>query len=92
MEAKTGVARLALRSGAPVLPMASWGSQAVWQKSGKGSLRPGRPILTKVGEPLAFARDPSAAADRWRAVTAEVMEAITGLTVELRDRYPRSWR
>jgi 1-acyl-sn-glycerol-3-phosphate acyltransferase len=92
MEAKTGVARLALRTGVPVLPMASWGSQAVWQKSGRGSLRFGRPILTKVGEPLVFGADADAGPDRWRAVTAEVMQAITGLAVELRDRYPPAWR
>jgi 1-acyl-sn-glycerol-3-phosphate acyltransferase len=92
MDAKTGVARLALRSGAPVLPMASWGSRAVWQKSGRGSLKFGRPILTKVGEAIAFERDPDAAADRWRAVTAEVMAEVTALVIELRDRYPRSWR
>ncbi len=92
MDAKTGVARLALRSGVPVVPIASWGSQAVWQKSGKGSLRFGRPILTAVGEPLVFERDPDAGPDRWRAVTTEVMAAITDLVVRLRDRYPRSWR
>ena len=92
MEGKSGVARLAVRSGAPVLPMASWGSQAVWQKSGRGSLRWGRPILTKVGAPLVFDPDPGADADRWRVVTAEIMSAISDLAVELRDRCPRSWR
>ena len=91
MEGKTGVARLALRTGAPVVPMASWGSQAVWQKSGKGSLRFGRPILTEVGEPLVFDRDADADAERWREVTAEVMAAIRALVVGLRDRYPRAW-
>jgi 1-acyl-sn-glycerol-3-phosphate acyltransferase len=91
MEGKTGLARLALRTGAPVVPMASWGSQAVWQKSGKGSLRFGRPILTKVGEPLEIRVDPDADAARWRAVTAEVMAAITRLAVDLRDGYPRRW-
>ena len=36
MEGKTGAVRLSLMSGVPVTPMASWGGQAVWQKSGKG--------------------------------------------------------
>lgn len=91
MEGKTGVARLALRTGAPVVPMASWGSQPVWQKSGKGSLRFGRPILTEVGEPLAFERDEGAGVDRWHEVTAEVMASIRAVATGLRDRYPRAW-
>jgi 1-acyl-sn-glycerol-3-phosphate acyltransferase len=91
MEGKTGVARLAVRTGAPVVPMASWGSRPVWQKSGPGSLRFGRPILTKVGEARRFPVDPDADAARWRAVTEEVMAAITDLAVDLRDRYPPGW-
>ena len=53
MEGKTGTS-CAWRSqtGVPIIPMASWGSQAVWQKSGKGSLKFGRPIWTTVGEPI----------------------------------------
>jgi 1-acyl-sn-glycerol-3-phosphate acyltransferase len=91
MQGKTGVARLALRTGVPIVPMASWGSREVWQKSGKGSLRFGRPILTKIGAPIPTARDPDAAATEWRALTDDVMEAISDLAVELRDRYPRGW-
>jgi 1-acyl-sn-glycerol-3-phosphate acyltransferase len=91
MEGRTGVARLALRTGAPVVPMASWGSQPVWQKSGRGSLRYGRPICTKVGEPITFEVEPDAGPERWREITAHVIGAITALAVDLRDRYPRSW-
>ncbi len=36
MEGKTGLVRLALASGVPIIPMASWGSRAVWQKTGQG--------------------------------------------------------
>ena len=35
MDGKTGTVRLSLRTGVPITPMASWGSQAVWQKSGR---------------------------------------------------------
>jgi 1-acyl-sn-glycerol-3-phosphate acyltransferase len=91
MQGKTGVARLALRTGVPIVPMASWGSREVWQKSGKGSLRFGRPIMTKVGAPIATTRDPAAEATEWRALTDGVMVAITELAVELRGRYPRAW-
>jgi 1-acyl-sn-glycerol-3-phosphate acyltransferase len=92
MQAKTGVARLALRTGVRIVPMASWGSREVWQKSGRGSLRFGRPIVTKVGPPITVSPDPEAEAAEWRALTDRVMEAITALAAELRDRYPRGWK
>src|ERR1044072_3032270 len=52
MEGKTRTFRLALGPGAPILPMVSWGSAPVWQKSGPGSLRPRRPIRVRVGDPF----------------------------------------
>jgi 1-acyl-sn-glycerol-3-phosphate acyltransferase len=91
MQAKTGVARLALRTGVPIVPMASWGSREVWQKSGKGSLRFGRPIVTRVGPEIRPPRDPEAAPVDPRSLTDDVMDAISRLVVELRDRYPRGW-
>jgi 1-acyl-sn-glycerol-3-phosphate acyltransferase len=91
MEGKTGVVRLSVATGVPITPMASWGSQAVWQKSGRGSLRPGRPIWTSVGEPIAAPVPPEGEQPPLRELTAQVMDAITHLVVELRDRYPRGW-
>ena len=49
---KTGVVRLSLATGVPITPLASWGSQAVWQKSGKGSLKFGRPVWLRAGPPI----------------------------------------
>ena len=91
MEGKTGTVRLALQTGVPVIPMASWGSQAVWQKSGKGSLKFGRPILTVVGHPLELPVVPADEQPPLRDLTAEVMDSITELVVDLRARYPRRW-
>jgi 1-acyl-sn-glycerol-3-phosphate acyltransferase len=91
MEGKTGTVRLALQTGAPIIPMASWGSQAVWQKSGKGSLKFGRPIWTTVGHPVELPAVPDPEQPALRELTAHVMEAITQLVVDLRDRYPRRW-
>jgi 1-acyl-sn-glycerol-3-phosphate acyltransferase len=91
MQGKTGIARLALRTGVPIVPMASWGSREVWQKSGRGSLRFGRPILTKVGPSIRAPRDPEADAGRWRSLTEDVMDAISSLAVVLRDGYPPGW-
>jgi 1-acyl-sn-glycerol-3-phosphate acyltransferase len=90
MEGKTGAVRLALRTGLPIIPMASWGSQAVWQKSGKGSIRFGRPITTTVGEEISIA-PAEGSPPPLRELTADVMEAITKLVLDLRERYPRRW-
>ena len=91
MDGKTGVVRLAVATGVPITPMASWGSQAVWQKAGKGSLKFGRPIWTNVGEPIQLPVPPDGEQAPLRELTAQVMEAITLLVVDLRDRYPRRW-
>ena len=91
MEGKTGVVRLAVATGVPITPMASWGSQTVWQKSGKGSLKFGRPIWTSVGEPIDLPVTPEGEQAPLRELTAQVMGAITLLVVDLRDRYPRRW-
>lgn len=91
MDGKTGVVRLAIATGVPITPMASWGSQAVWQKAGKGSLKFGRPIWTTVGEPIQLPVLLDEEQAPLRELTAQVMEAITLLVADLRDRYPREW-
>jgi 1-acyl-sn-glycerol-3-phosphate acyltransferase len=93
MEGKTGVVRLSLMSGVPVTPMASWGGQAVWQKSGKGSLKFGRPIWVKVGEPIDFNERAAEVNDRdaLHEMTGELIAALTALVVDLRERYPKRW-
>lgn len=93
MRGKTGAVRLSLASGVPITPLASWGSQAVWQKAGKGSLRFGRPVWMRVGRAI----DLSARAgegddpDVSRAMTDEMMAVLTTMVEDLRDAYPRRW-
>jgi 1-acyl-sn-glycerol-3-phosphate acyltransferase len=91
MDAKTGVVRLAIATRVPIIPMASWGSQAVWQKSGRGSLRFGRPIWTTVGEPIDLPVTPEGEQAPLRELTAQVMDEVTRLVVSLRERYPARW-
>jgi 1-acyl-sn-glycerol-3-phosphate acyltransferase len=93
MEGKTGTVRLALASGAPIVPMASWGSHPVWQKSGKGSLRFGRPVWVKAGPAIDLASRGADDADpgAMKELTAELMDVLTELVVDLRDRYPKRW-
>ncbi len=93
MEGRTGAIRLSLASGVPIAPLASWGSQAVWQKAGRGSLKFGRPVWSRVGS----AFDVTARAgelddhDAVEAMTAELMTALTSLVADLRARYPKRW-
>ncbi len=90
---KTGAVRLSLSTGVPIVPLASWGSQDVWQKAGKGSLKFGRPVWVKAGPPIdlsgrAAELDDGAAL---REMTAELMAVLTEMAVDLRDRYPARW-
>jgi hypothetical protein len=63
----------------------------VWQKSGKGSLKFGRPIWTNVGERIELPVMREGEQPGLRELTEQVMDAITQLVVDLRDRYPRRW-
>jgi 1-acyl-sn-glycerol-3-phosphate acyltransferase len=94
MHAKTGIARLTLSTGVPVLPMAVWGSQHVWQRDGARSLRFGRPIWVKAGPPLDFSDYSESVHDEaaLRTVTDQVMTEISTLVDDLRSRYPKRWQ
>jgi 1-acyl-sn-glycerol-3-phosphate acyltransferase len=93
MAGKTGTVRLALSSGVPITPMVSWGSAPVWQKSGPGSLKPGRPVWVAVGEPIDLSARRSELEDfeAVRGMTSEVMDVLTAMTIDLRERYPERW-
>jgi 1-acyl-sn-glycerol-3-phosphate acyltransferase len=94
MEGKTGTVRLALAAGVPIVPMVSWGSSPVWQKSGPGSLRPGRPVWVKIGDPIELEGDATTLEEHDAVVarTQQLMDTLTSLAVDLRDRYPIGWR
>jgi 1-acyl-sn-glycerol-3-phosphate acyltransferase len=50
---RSGVARVALPTGAPVVPVGVWGTQSRWPKSGLTWRRPWRPTLAiAFGEPM----------------------------------------
>ena len=77
---KTGVARLALESGAPVIPVAMIGTN-IAQPIGKRIPRMHR-IGIVIGEPLDFSRYKGMANDRFvlRSVTDEIMYALMNLS------------
>ncbi|MFH8367037.1 lysophospholipid acyltransferase family protein [Streptomyces sp. NPDC018031] len=77
---RTGIARLTLMTGAPVVPFAMLGTDKV-QPSGSGMPRIA-PVTVRFGEPLDFTRYEGMDRDRYvlRAVTDEVMSEVMRLS------------
>ncbi len=100
MVGRTGVARLALLSGAPVVPVAQWGAQEILDSyRTKGlHLLPRHTMHFLAGPPvdLSAYAGKELTAEVLRAATDEVMSAITDLVAQLRgERAPTSsydWR
>ena len=94
MEAKNGIARLTLSTGVPVLPVAVWGSQHVWQRDGARSLKFGRPIWVKAGTPIDFSDYSEGSHDEktLRTVTEQIMAELALLVDDMRSRYPKRWQ
>lgn len=78
---RTGVARLALRSRAPVIPVGLLGSREVMPKQARFPRLWGR-VRVRFGEPLSFDRYYGREEDRFvlRAVTDEIMFEIMNLS------------
>jgi hypothetical protein len=85
--------RLSLTTGVPITPLVSWGSQAVWQKSGKGSLKLGRPVWMRAGPAIDLSshRGEAGDAETLRALTEGVMRVLTTMVEDLRSAYPERW-
>jgi 1-acyl-sn-glycerol-3-phosphate acyltransferase len=87
MRGKSGAARLALESGAPVIPAAHWGAQDLLPRYGKKPrLFPPARIVVKFGDPVDLSRfdgRPLDAATLAEA-TETIMTAITRLLEDLR--------
>jgi len=74
--AKRGVARIALATGAPVVPVGIWGTQDRWPRDGLHLRRPWRPPLAVTfGPPIEPEGDPASAEDLRRFLD-RVMEGI----------------
>ncbi|WP_026421484.1 lysophospholipid acyltransferase family protein [Actinokineospora inagensis] len=85
---KTGVARIALEAGVPVIPVVMIGTDKA-NPIGSTLWRP-YPIRVKIGEPLDFTRYDGLAGDRFveRSITDEIMYALMELsTQEYVDMY-----
>lgn len=86
MEGKTGIARLALKTGAPVIPCALWGTANIWPKGYAKRWRPRQDLCVRVGEPVYFSGTDTP--DEWRRVTAEIMDRISVLVASIRPAVP----
>lgn len=86
MRSKTGIARLALESGVPVVPVAQWGAQDFFDR---GRFRPlPRKRLTYVAGPpvdLSAYQDKPVTRELLREVTDVIMSAVRDQLSEIRD-------
>jgi 1-acyl-sn-glycerol-3-phosphate acyltransferase len=91
MLAKTGVARLALATGVPVVPVATWGAQDILPYgSTKPHLWPRHTVHMLAGPPVdltEFEGQPFTR-DVLRAATNKIMGDVAGLLAELRGGQP----
>lgn len=91
MKARTGVARVALLSGAPVIPIAMWGPEAILPyKARRPKLFPRRTMQILVGPPvdLSAFMDRPMTADLLRAATDAIMRRVADQLAELRGGTP----
>ncbi|WP_299051854.1 lysophospholipid acyltransferase family protein [uncultured Nocardioides sp.] len=95
MLGRTGAARIALRTGCPVIPIGQWGAQDLLAPyATRPRLLPRTRVTLRVGEPV----DLSAYADRpldartLVEATETIMTAITGLVAEIRGEQPPAER
>lgn len=82
MRGKTGAARLALATGAPVVPITHWGAQKLFDpRNAKLSLRPRIPVSVVAGPPVDLSRWAGA------APTKQVLDEMTNeIMLRLRDQ------
>jgi 1-acyl-sn-glycerol-3-phosphate acyltransferase len=76
-EMKSGVARLAVESGAPILPAIVWGSQRIWTKNlPRNFARNDYPIYVAIGSPIYASTDDD---------IDQIMSTLNGQMQELLD-------
>lgn len=91
MASKTGVARLALTTGAPVVPVAHWGAHRILAyRSKRPRLFPRKVVQALAGPPVDLSkyRDAALTNDVLREVTDLLMTQVKDLLAELRGEQP----
>ncbi|GAB3695676.1 lysophospholipid acyltransferase family protein [Corynebacterium nasicanis] len=76
-EFKNGAARIAAEAGAPLIPMAIWGSQRIWTKGHPKRLgRSNTPVFIRVGEPIDPSGDPDVAIERLKVAMQQLLDRV----------------
>ncbi|EMY32628.1 1-acyl-sn-glycerol-3-phosphate acyltransferase [Arthrobacter crystallopoietes BAB-32] len=96
MRGRTGAARLALQTGAPVVPVAHWGANALFPRyARKLRLFPRKTARVIAGPPVDLSEFHGLPVTKTvlEAATDKIMDAITELLAELRNEEPpaRRW-
>ncbi len=79
-DVKRGAAYLALRTGAPIVPVAHWGIHRIYTVDGRVSLRRGTAVQVLVGDPITPlpGEDADALTTRLHGVLVEMVEQLVG--------------
>ena len=81
---KTGAARIAMESGAPLIPGAVWGTQRILTKGRPKNFERGVHITVDIGEPI-----PYDAGEPPGDVTTRLMQRITEMVATAETKYPQ---
>jgi 1-acyl-sn-glycerol-3-phosphate acyltransferase len=95
MVGKSGAARIALATGAPVIPVGQWGAHdLLYPYAKKPHLFPRTQITMKVGDPIPLddLRDKPRTVANVNEATRRIMAALTDLVAELRHEDPPAER
>ena len=85
-ELKSGVVRLAMGAGVPIIPTIVWGSQRIWTKGVPRNLRRERiPISIAFGQPMFFTKEQNVS-----AAEIALREAMITSLHQVQERYPDS--
>jgi 1-acyl-sn-glycerol-3-phosphate acyltransferase len=91
MRGKTGAARLALTTGAPVIPIAMWGPERMFDpRTTRFSLRPRIPVTVVAGPPVDLSRWTGAPPTKATLdeMTEEIMLRLRDMVAEIRGGTP----
>jgi 1-acyl-sn-glycerol-3-phosphate acyltransferase len=91
MEGKTGAARLALATGAPVIPIVGWGAQRIFDpRTKKLRLRPRIPVTVVAGPPMDLSRWAGQAPTKaiLHEMTDAIMLRLRDMLAEVRGKQP----
>lgn len=83
-EMKTGVVRLAMGAGVPIIPVIIWGSQRIWTKGVPRNLKRKRiPISISIGTPIHFTKDDDVA-----AAEIALRSTMIAMLHDVQEKYP----